>query len=100
VERVFILNVTSMDIEVSLHFGALAVPLEQQLREQKLKFDKEIIKHLTKQEERISHLYFGDLLTETETRKVRDRLYKKILSHLKEYNKKRRSALTPTEQKG
>lgn len=76
-----------MEKQLNIGFGVMAPTLGNQLREQGFKFNKEEIAKLQEHADRIIHLKMASLLTDNESKKVRDRLFKKISTHVKAQNK-------------
>lgn len=65
-----------MSKEIGLRMGAIAPPIEQQLKEQGFTLKNPQI--YQDQADRISHLNVGGILTDGEARKARQRLFNKI----------------------
>lgn len=76
-----------MSKQLGIHFGALAEPISEQLKQQGFDFDKEEVADFEDQLRSIIKLYFSDLLTDTMKNKISDKLYKKILRHVTTKNK-------------
>jgi hypothetical protein len=71
-----------------LQFGALAPPIEEQLRDQGLRLDLTPLSRqfLQQDADDVSRLYVRGLLTKAESDRVRNRLVKKIAKHLQPIN--------------
>lgn len=72
---------------VKIGFGGLVEPLEKQLKEQGLKFDKVEVDEYQECNDAIFTLHLSDILTYSEVEKARQKLYKQILAHIKKKNK-------------
>jgi hypothetical protein len=73
--------------KLGIQFGALAPKISAQLKQQGFNFVPEKAKRFQELYEHITHLKFGDILTESEARKAQDKLFAKITKHVKEQNK-------------
>jgi hypothetical protein len=67
--------------EIGLRMGAIAPPIAQQLSEQG--FVLPGVERYQEQSDRISHLNVGQLLTDSEAHRARQRLFKKIMADVK-----------------
>jgi hypothetical protein len=74
--------------KVGIHFGAMSPPLKVQLKEFNL--NKKVVMHLQKLVDSTFALYFADLLSEMEKRRVYKRLMKKIVDEIKKSRSKKK----------
>jgi len=79
--------------QFGLSFGALADPISEQIRKQGLKFNDKEVEQFQSDLDAIHRLRFRSILIDSVASKCFDKLYKKILSHVKKANK-----LKQTEQ--
>jgi hypothetical protein len=63
---------------IGIRMGAISTPLKQQLQEQGFSLPDKSLQVFQDQADRISYLNIGGILTDDETRKARERLFKKI----------------------
>ena len=72
---------------VGLSYGIMSDPLDKQLDEQGLKYDKKVMKIFEAEREAINTLRFGsNLLTDSMVDKILPKLHKKIIEHVAEAN--------------
>lgn len=74
-------------MEFGIRFGALADPLLDQIKSQGLKYNKATVERLQTCMDSLMHLRFNDLVTDSMHEKIMQKLYKKIVSHIKQQNK-------------
>lgn len=74
---------TDTPASFGIKFGAISDPLVRQLRAQGIKFssydDKKELEHLQKDTDAITRLIVRRMASERESKKVRDRIYEKLL---------------------
>jgi hypothetical protein len=70
-----------------LSFGILSPTLSAQLRKQKIKFDKLLIAEFEQNRKSINDPKWSGLLVDSQASKLRQKLMKKITSHLNKINK-------------
>jgi len=71
-----------MDKQIVIHFGCLADSTEDQLKQQKLKYNKTDAEQFQFDMESMDRLRVRGLLTDSQTEKVRQKLYKRIVAHV------------------
>lgn len=76
-----------MKTKFEIGFGALQPPIAKQIKKQGFNFKKDKIDHFEKLRESISYLIFNGIITDSVRKKADEKLFKKILSHVKEQNK-------------
>ncbi len=76
-----------MTDQLKIGFGALEGTIAQQLKKQKLLFDKETAKDFEQTKVRVLHLRFGGYLTDKQYNCIQKKLFKKIVSHVRKLNK-------------
>lgn len=79
--------VYKIENDMEIKFGALQPKIASQLKEQGLNFDKDNVNTFQTMSHSISMLHIHCVLTDTEADNARNRLYKKILNHVKKLNK-------------
>lgn len=65
-----------------IDLGSLAAPLENQLEEQKVPFDKNKVNLYQRLSTSITLLYFQNFISDTDAKKLRDKLYTQIKRHV------------------
>ncbi len=73
------------DRNIRISFGALAPPIDEQLREQGFKLDLDPLprRHLQRGADEVSRLHVRGILTESETDKARKRIFQIIKKQAK-----------------
>lgn len=72
---------------MELVFGAISPKIGQQLKKQKLLFDKDTVDHFDKDSDAICRLKIRGLLNDSQGKQANDKLFKKITVHVKAKNK-------------
>jgi len=67
---------------LTIHFGALAPKIAEQLTEQKLPFDEKKVALYERLKESLTLLYFQSLLNDSEHKKVENKLFAQIKRHV------------------
>lgn len=78
---------TEPKVMFDLHFGGLSDTISQQLKSQKIKFAPEKIKRFQLQADALVTLRLGDLLSDSDHRKIQQKLFNKIEKHIQQNNK-------------
>lgn len=73
--------------QFGLHFGALSDPISKQIEAQGFKFKKEEVQQFQEYADAIVLLRIGGLLADSHADKIKAKLYKQIVSHIKKTNK-------------
>ena len=76
-----------MSINFGIRFGVLAPKVHEQIEEQKLKYDKEFIEGIERNLDSIHDLSFSDYLNDSTREKIMQKMYKRIVAHVKMKNK-------------
>lgn len=79
-----------MNDRLTLRLSDFADPIAKQLRAQKFKFNADEVKQFQRCLDAIETLYWNDIVTDTE--KLKDKLYNKVMRHVKKMNKPTRKA--------
>lgn len=89
-------TLANMPVSLNLIMGALAPPLRDQIREQKLRFDANTIRHFQRDMDAITRLAVRQLLSPSIRAKLNEKLFKQIVRYLSKVNsrpaRKRRTA--------
>ena len=73
--------------EIGIRFGVLSPPIAEQLTEQGFTFDANKIATFEAHRDRLTHLRFADLLSDSVYDKVLQKLFAKIKNHVQDYSK-------------
>ena len=73
--------------EFGIRFGAMAPRLSEQIENQGLKYKTEIILGFQKNIDSLLNLRFSGILIDSVYGKLQEKLYKKIVAHVKKINK-------------
>jgi len=76
-----------MNKTIGLHFGALSDPIANQLEAQGFSFDHKEVRYLQKVSESLVSVSLAGLLPDGAIEKARQKLYKKVISHVCKHNK-------------
>lgn len=77
-----------MKNNLEIHFGALCDPIAVQIKKQGFKFDKKQVSVFQKKADAIILLRFDNILIDSAATKCQNKLFKKIITHVKKSNKK------------
>ncbi len=77
---------TTESNKLGIHFGAMVDPIAKQLKDQKLKFNKEEIRHFEKDHDAINCLKVRNILPSSLVKKAQDNLFNKIMGHIRNQN--------------
>lgn len=81
------INRNNMDKKIGIGFGILSPSFAEQLKQQHFKFDHKKIKHFQKCNEYVTYLKFAGILMDSLAKKAQDRIFKKIVTHIRQENK-------------
>ena len=84
-----------MSDTLELRLGALAPSIAKQLKAQKLAFDPDEVKQLQRCADAIGTLYWNDIIPDAH--KLREKLYKKVMRHVRQKNRPRKTATAQVE---
>ena len=80
-----------MNKEISIHMGFFAPTIAQQLRKQGFRYTPEKVKLFQKYSTSIGELALGDLLTDNEKRRLREKLFTQIKRHVVQMNRPKKA---------
>lgn len=72
--------------KITIHFGALADPIGKQLSKQGLSYTIKVIGEFQKDADAVTRLKWNKLIAEKEANKVRNKIYRKVKSHVQKLN--------------
>lgn len=72
---------------LNIGFGAMVPSISSQLKQQGYKYNKSTVKHFEKLSESILYLHFACIITDSQSGKLKHKLFKQIQKHVKECNK-------------
>jgi len=75
---------------LTIHFGALAPALSDQLRNQNMQFDEKKLKLYERINESITLLYFQGMINDSDHKKLENKLFTNIKRHVTTETKKTR----------
>lgn len=74
-------------VKISVVYGAMCPSISQQLKKQKVLFDKNEVSHYQKDSDAISRLHIRGIMSYSEYDKARKRLNADVMAHIKKMNK-------------